>query len=417
MKDKKTKVKKDKSSIGKKIIITLLLIILILAGVFGYYVYKNGGGLKGVLATLMGHNEYTVNNLDKFYCLVIGKSQNLTDTLILASYDPKNQTAAMLSIPRDTFIGEDLSTATSWDKINAIYQTENGPEELLKKVREITNVNVKNYIMVDTEALRVLVDAIGGVEFNVPIDMKYDDYEQGLHIDLSAGLQLLDGDKAEQVVRFRHNNNGTTYPDEYGTEDIGRMRTQRAFLKALAEKVLTWNSVTKVNNFIEIAQDYVETNIKIKSIKDYIPYAVEFNIDNLKTSVLPGVPEFANVVWVYIPNEEEIKEVVNNLFFDKETTTELEDNNVENEKTKIEIIDGTQDEEKVEEIRLRLENLGYEIVDVIEASSTAKTTIINRNNISENIMEHIKECVGEGIFSKGNSSEEIDVTIILGRDV
>ena len=191
MKNKKTKAKKKKSGIGKKIILTLLVIILVLAGVFGYQIYKNGGGLKGVLATLMGHNENTVNTLDKFYCLVIGKSQNLTDTLILASYDPKNQTAAMLSIPRDTFIGEDLSTATSWDKINAIYQTENGPEELLKKVREITNVNVKNYIMVDTEALKVLVDAIGGVEFDVPMDMYYTSKKQGLYINLKKGKQKL----------------------------------------------------------------------------------------------------------------------------------------------------------------------------------------------------------------------------------
>ena len=70
LKNKKTKAKKKKSGIGKKIILTLLVIILVLAGVFGYQIYKNGGGLKGVLATLMGHNENTVNTLDKFYCLV-----------------------------------------------------------------------------------------------------------------------------------------------------------------------------------------------------------------------------------------------------------------------------------------------------------------------------------------------------------
>ena len=250
MKDKKTKVKEDKvkkdnktnkankgnknnkdnkekkSGIGKKILLTILLIILIFSGIFGYKVYKNGGGLRGVLATLMGHNAETVNKLPKYYCLIIGKSQNLTDTLILAVYDPKNQEASMLSIPRDTFIGDNLSTATSWDKINAIYQTDDGAEKLLEEVRELTGINVRNYVVIDTAALKALVDAIGGVEFNVPIDMSYDDSKQNLHIKLKAGLQMLDGDKAEQVVRFRHNNNGTTYPSEYGEEDIGRMKTQ-----------------------------------------------------------------------------------------------------------------------------------------------------------------------------------------------
>ena len=171
--------------------------------------------------TAIGHDKDTVLSLDKMYCLILGKSQNLTDTLILASYDPKDQSAAMLSIPRDTFIGDYKSSATAWDKINSVYQTENGPQKVMKYVSNLTGIDVKYYLMVDTEALKVLVDEIDGVTFNVPIDMNYDDSSQDLHIHLEAGEQLLDGDKAEQVVRFRHNNNGSTYPSEYGQEDIG----------------------------------------------------------------------------------------------------------------------------------------------------------------------------------------------------
>ena len=99
--------------------------------------YKNGGGAKGLLMTAMGHDKDTILTLDKIYCLILGKSQNLTDTLILASYDPKDQSAALLSIPRDTFIGDYKSSATSWDKINAVYQTENGPQKLMKYVKII----------------------------------------------------------------------------------------------------------------------------------------------------------------------------------------------------------------------------------------------------------------------------------------
>lgn len=158
----------------------------------------------------------------------------------------------MLSIPRDTFIGESKSSATAWDKINAVYQT--GAENVLEDVRNLTGIDVKYYVMVDTEALKVLVDKIGGVTFNVPIDMKYDDRKQNLHINLKAGEQLLDGDKAEQVVRFRHNNNGSTYPESYGIEDIGRMKTQRAFLTALAKQTLVPANITKIPDFIDIAK-------------------------------------------------------------------------------------------------------------------------------------------------------------------
>ena len=85
--------------------------------------------------------------------------------------------------------------------------------------------------------------------FDVPIDMKYTDKKQGLYINLKAGVQKLDGDKAEQVVRFRHNSDGSTYPAEYGIEDIGRMKTQRNFLKALAKQTLKIENIFKINEF------------------------------------------------------------------------------------------------------------------------------------------------------------------------
>ena len=410
------KNKKKKRGIGKKIILVILFIILLAGSILGYKVYKNGGGAKGLLMTAMGHDKDTILTLDKIYCLILGKSQNLTDTLILASYDPKDQSAALLSIPRDTFIGDYKSSATSWDKINAVYQTENGPQKLMKYVTDITGINVKYYLMVDTEALKVLVDEIGGVTFNVPIDMDYDDSSQDLYIHLKAGEQLLDGDKAEQVVRFRHNNDGSTYPSEYGQEDIGRMKTQREFLKTLAKKLLSWNSVTKINNLLDIAEQYVETNLDFKAVKDYIPYAVEFNINNLKTAVLPGVPEFANVVWIYSSDKEETKKVVNKLFFNiNEEESEVSDE--EKEEIKIELLNGIGNEGRFDEVSDTLKRMGYNIKSTESTSKTSKTTIINRNNAPENITEDIKNVLKIGNILQGDSSNNIDITIIVGEDI
>lgn len=430
-KQSKTKEKKTKGGKGKKIFLVLLLILIVAGSVFGYKVYKNGGGLAGFFAAALGHDENTVNNLPKMYCLLLGKSQNLTDTIMLASYDPKTQEAALLSIPRDTFIGESRANASTWDKINAVYQT--GVENLLEDVRNITGIDVQYYVMVDTEALKVLVDKIGGVEFDVPIDMKYDDNKQGLHINLEAGKQILDGDKAEQVVRFRHNNNGTTYPSEYGVEDIGRMRTQRAFLTALARQTLVPSNIGKIPQFLDIAKEYVKTNLDFDAIKDYVPYAIEFNIDNLKTDKLPGVSDVAGTgYYFYFVDEEKAEEVINKLFFGAEEKAEENNNdgntnetsssettatgNEEKSKINIEILNGSGIGTNLSEAKTILEREGYTVNKTGKTTTTSTTTIINRGEVSGEIENDIKRILETGVVSSGQSSGTTDITIILGTD-
>lgn len=432
--NKKTKENKKKKGKIKKVLLLILLILIILIGVFAYKVHKNGGGSSGMIATILGHDEETVNKLPKLYCLLLGKSQNLTDTLILASYDPKTQEAAMLSIPRDTFIGESKSSATAWDKINAVYQT--GAENVLEDVRNLTGIDVKYYVMVDTEALKVLVDKIGGVTFNVPIDMKYDDRKQNLHINLKAGEQLLDGDKAEQVVRFRHNNNGSTYPESYGIEDIGRMRTQRAFLTALAKQTLVPANITKIPDFIDIAKNYVETNLDFDAIKDYVPYAINFNMDNLKTDKLPGIAEVANGVWIYSAYEEETKKVVNELFYIR-TNTNTENNgedgntisntttsesasptaqSVDKSKINIEVLNGSGNNTNLKEVVAELKAAGYNVNKTGKTTTTSITTAIDRKVIADEIKEDIKNIIDTDNITTGQESGNTHVTIILGTD-
>lgn len=432
--NKKTKENKKKKGKIKKVLLLILLILIILIGVFAYKVHKNGGGSSGMIATILGHDEETVNKLPKLYCLLLGKSQNLTDTLILASYDPKTQEAAMLSIPRDTFIGESKSNATAWDKINAVYQT--GAENVLEDVRNLTGIDVKYYVMVDTEALKVLVDKIGGVTFNVPIDMKYDDRKQNLHINLKAGEQLLDGDKAEQVVRFRHNNNGSTYPESYGIEDIGRMRTQRAFLTALAKQTLVPANITKIPDFIDIAKNYVETNLDFDAIKDYVPYAINFNMDNLKTDKLPGIAEVANGVWIYSVYEEETKKVVNELFYTR-TNTNTENNgedgntisntttsesasstaqSVDKSKINIEVLNGSGNNTNLKEVVAELKAAGYNVNKTGKTTTTSITTAIDRKGVADEIKEDIKNIIDTDNITTGKKSGNTHVTIILGTD-
>ena len=328
---KKSKKNKKKMKTWKKILLIIILILLVAGGSFAYKVHKNGGGLSGMLATVVGHDENTKKNLGEFRCLILGISTDqdgvdLTDTIMVASYNPNTQKATLLSIPRDTYTGKNPAKATAYEKINALYSRKHRPDETLDAVNEITGLNIEYYAVIKTEALIKLVDVIGGVTFDVPIDMDYDDTSQDLHIHLKAGEQLLDGDKAEQLVRFRHNNNGTSYPEEYGDNDTGRMRTQREFIMQVMKQTLKTENIFKLGEILDVAKEYVITNIDFNAAKDYIPYAVEFNTDSLLTDALPGTNSNKNEAgtWVFIVDKKATEEMIQELFFDRDITEDLE---------------------------------------------------------------------------------------------
>ena len=332
MNKKDKRKKKKKKGVFVKILLIILIIIVCFAIYLTYKTIKNGGGIKGLAATVVGHNAETLKNLDKLNFLLLGDNQGLTDSIMVCSYDPKTQKAAILSIPRDTFIGKNKNKATAASKINSLYQGDN-PEKVMEEVSDLVGIDLKYYIVVDTDALIELVDATGGITFNVPINMDYDDKVQDLHIHLKAGEQLIDGDKAEQLLRFRHNNNGTSYPEEYGDNDYGRMRTQREFIMQAVSQMLKVSNVFKINEFIDIIKENVNTNMDFNLIKDYIPYVVDFSTENLQTGALPGASEKCNGVWLFIHDEDEAKKLIDEMFFDKvaEEETSEDENIIANE--------------------------------------------------------------------------------------
>lgn len=419
--NKRNRKNKEKNKIWKKILLIIIIILAVFIGVFAYKTYKNGGGISGMLATAVGHDENTKKNLKEIKVLIMGISTDidaeLTDTIMVASYNPKTQKANLLSIPRDTFTGKYTSKATASQKINALYNMRKNPEDTLNAVNKLTGLDIKYYALVRTEALIKLVDAIGGVQFDVPINMKYDDPSQKLHINLKAGTQLIDGEKAEQLLRFRHNNNGTSYSVEYGDNDLGRMRTQREFIAATLKQTLKPSNIFKLGQILEIAQENIESNLEFSYIKNYIPYAVEFNTENLQTAALPGTtPDLKNTnnVSIFVVDEKETKKLVEEMFSDEEVNS----SNSTSSKAKIELLNGTGDKSKLESIKNLLEENGFEVTKTGETSSVSKTVISNKKNISNEILNEIKTTIGAGQISANNSStSKVDVCIIIGKDI
>ena len=444
---KKKKIKREKkkkSKILKKILLFLLIALIILIGWIAYRTQKNGGGMQGLLSTLVGHNEETLKNLQPIQVLLMGVSTDnggkLTDTIIVATYDPKNQSASLLSIPRDTFVGKNPQIGTAMDKINTLYLK--SPEKTLTKVNEITGLDIKYYMVIDNEALIKLVDVIGGVEFNVPIDMVYDDDSQDLHINLKAGMQKLDGNKAEQLLRYRHGNLDKktgrylgTYPAEYGGNDYGRMRTQREFMIETAKQTIQAKNILKVKEIIDIAYEYIETNLSISTIKDYVPYAVNINIDAIQSAVLPGgsygpTTKPSYPLWFFIPDKKETAKLINELYSnnsesEEETETDNSSTNTTNSnvskteasKIKIEILNGSGSSESLDKLKKALSTKGYKVTKTTSTNDTAKTTIINKSDIDTEFIDNIKSILGtENVSSNSVSSSDVDITIILGKD-
>ena len=318
----KKKRKKNKNTPTFKVFITIfILAIIITSGVFtGVKIFENGGGLKGVVATVLGENTSELSNLKTINVLLLGISEDLnsklTDTIMVCSYNPKTQRASILSIPRDTYVGKNKNSVKANDKLNTVY-SKSGIDTCMEKVEQITGIELDYYAVVNTKALIKIVDIIGGVNFDVPIKMDYDDPTQNLHIHLNKGMQKIDGEKAEQLLRFRHNNNGSTYTQEYGDNDYGRMKTQREFIKETMKQTLQLKNITKAKKIISAVFENVNTNVEEGLIKQYLPYAIEFNTDSILMEQLPGESTKYNDVWVYEYNKKEttslVKEIQNHL--------------------------------------------------------------------------------------------------------
>ena len=441
-KDKKNRyAKKRKKKIGKKVLIFIIIILLLGIGWFTYRTIRNGGGLSGMLATVVGHDENTKKDLKEIKVLLLGISTDteaeLTDTIIVASYNPNTQKANLLSIPRDTFTGKNTKRAVASQKINSLYNIKRTPEKTLEAVNELTGLDIQYYVVVKTEALIKLVDAIGGVKFNVPMRMKYTDTSQDLVIDLEEGEQVLNGDKAEQLLRFRHNDpqkgvGMTSYPAEYGDNDFGRMRTQRDFIIATLKQTLKPSNIFKIGQILEIANENVDTNLELSFVKDYIPYAVELNTENITSATLPGTtPDVSttNGVSIFVADKKASKELIQSMFY-ADVTEENEDNTISNNTTSIsttttqtaedisiELLNGSGDNSKIEEAKKLLEEAGYNVKRTGKTSSIAQTVITNKKDVTDENLKNIKQVLGKGNISTNKSSTSlVDVTIIIGKD-
>jgi LCP family protein required for cell wall assembly len=215
-----------------------------------------------------------------------------SDVMMLASLDTESGSVRVVQIPRDTYINRPDSEN---HKLNSIYAVAAARAKLQGQSADAaahtanralraflqTNLGVKidHYVSINTAGLRAIVDAIGGVPVNVPMDIDYDDNSQNLHIHLKAGEQTLDGAKAEQFVRFRSG---------YLTADYGRMDAQKIFLSAFFHKIKSDFSLPAVIKLATSCLTHTRSDLSAADLIPLIKCALQVKEENVKMITLKG---------------------------------------------------------------------------------------------------------------------------------
>lgn len=240
--------------------------------------------------------------------LLVGRdhASNSTDTIIVASFDTVNHTVSCVNIPRDTLIN--IGWSSTPKKINAVYpgyvnSGRDGVEGLRAQVKNLLGFDVDCYAVVSLKAVEETVDAIGGVWFDVPTDMDYDDPTQDLHIHIKAGNQLLNGEDALKVCRFRAS---------YGGGDIERIGVQQAFLMATAKQLLTVGNIPNLANVIDVVLRNVDTDLTSANLAFFARQFLLCSSEDVTFHTLPiGMGCYINGISFVSVNVDEWLDMVN----------------------------------------------------------------------------------------------------------
>ena len=403
-------------AILKVLLIILIIMITITAGVVGAVVYRNWARSQNEIIDSEG-NIYVKEGVElreNITCLFMGVNGALTDFIMLGQYNPNTREVFLISIPRDTKV-----SGTIDGKINSAYASRYKPENTVQKVKELTGIEAQYYVLFDKKVLREAVDALGGVEVDVPINMNYDDPAQDLYIHIKKGKQKLTGKQAEQFVRFRKNNDGSGYPNG----DIGRIATQQQFIKAMVGRVLEPQNLLKLEELFNIVVSNTKTNVTLEILTSYTDDIVTFKKDRVNIYTLPGEGRYAeNGLSYFFVDEEEMNKLLDETFFKKVVAEEVvampkEDSGVvKDEKIKIEVLNAGAQNSLFNAVVEKLNSNGFFVSRIGNYESSEKELsriICHDQDISK--LEELQKLVGISKTENDiKTDSSVEYTIIIG---
>ncbi|MEG0912357.1 MAG: LCP family protein [Oscillospiraceae bacterium] len=299
--------KKNKNA---RILVLLIVVALVVATVFAVLNLKPAGAGNVIDSDWKTPSYLRSKTMTILVCGVDvdeereeGKEATQTDVIIVANMDLENNTAALLQIPRDTYVGEDL-VATG--KINALYNwgyksEKNGTKGVAALAETINNqfqLPIDNYVMISMEGFRKAIDMLGGIEITIDTEMDFGD-----GIVLQPGTHVLDGAMADLFVRYRG----------YLRADIERINVQRYFMAAMMTKLMQ----TPTSQLVSLANavyPYLETDLSIQQIVSLVLEVKNFKSDAITTVRVPGEPVAAYGIYgldVFTMHKKELADMLN----------------------------------------------------------------------------------------------------------
>jgi LCP family protein required for cell wall assembly len=427
------KIKKRTSPVAKffKIVLCVVGVYVVALGVCAATGLIDLSSGETPLDALTNAISGDVPERTNFVIMCTDENGTRTDTIMVGCYNSATNGMDIISIPRDTVVSvsaanyekmqeeypEPSSNEMQINHIHHFAGNEDGPEMLVDEIERLLDIDIDYYVRVDFKAFHYFVDSIGGVEFDVPRDMDYDDPAQDLAIHLKAGTQTLDGDKAEQLVRWRHDNDG----DGYAQGDIGRIETQQAFLKVLIKKAASVNTITaSPKAYVTTVFKYVTTNASVSDAIKYASRLKELDMNRLNMYTLPGEAPKNR----YYYNAEETEQLVYSIF--KRPSSEiLADSTTDSSETvetkdskdcSIMVLNGGYTDGKAGEVRDKLNDNGYNVEEVGDYNDTRETytrIYVNEDGLGEDLVEYFNDAKVE---KDSGITGDYDIVIVIGTD-
>lgn len=361
------------------------------------------GGKTQVRILMIGEDDTSKRNAN---------GHGLSDTLVVLAVNTETKDIRALSIPRDTRV-EIPQHGTC--KINAAH-VYGGPELTRKVVQDLVGVPIDYYVKTNTAGLRGLVDLVGGVYIKIDRDMRYRDRRGGLYINLKASpeKQLLNGDQAEQFVRFRHDKYGDSGYEIVDGKKVprGRIVRQQIFMRALANRVLSLPTKRERAEVLRqaIERKYIVTDLNLKDWDGLADFFKDVNVEEMVMEVLPGSPGNIGGGSYWIPDYEKLGDVVARvlLFQDPDAETAV----------RIEVLNGSGIDGAAGKVARRLREAGFEVArtDNAESFDYTRCCIITHSAPKKPVERLARLLNCEDIREGGGDHDGVDVTVIVGRD-
>jgi polyisoprenyl-teichoic acid--peptidoglycan teichoic acid transferase len=341
-----------------------------------------------------------------------------SDAMLLFSADQESGKIAILQIPRDTRAL--IAGKGTFEKINSAYAYGVGDKRFpanlraLKTVEGLLGVQIHYTVVVDLQGFTDIISEIGGVTINVPLAMDYDDPDQNLHIHLKPGVQKLDGGKALEFVRWRHNNDGTGYPDG----DLGRIRTQQQFLRTVLDELFKPANLPRLPGLAVTIARHVDTTMEPARLASLAKLAATLKKDAVEFATLPGTdaylldPREQRRLSFYLPDPEATARLVDRL------VRGIDPKDAAGVRVEVAVAGATDGADRV---TARLVAQGFQVSTVaLPEQPAARTRVIDLRGDTAKA-----QLVGRSLTSQGFAVEAVsqpsgqataDVRVILGRE-